>query len=81
MWEGLTEATLGYAHINITQPVRANRITIRMVGPVQDSNKFGDTKELAGGNAGEFDRIRAAEGKVELRIVEADLLEKVSVEK
>ena len=81
VWEGLTEATLGYAHINITQPVRANRITIRMVGPVQDSNKFGDTKELAGGNAGEFDRIRAAEGKVELRIVEADLLEKVSVEK
>ena len=55
--------------------MKADRLTIRMVGPVQDSSKFGDTKELAGGNAGEFDRIKATPGRVELRIVEVDLLE------
>lgn len=75
MWEGLTDATLGYCHISIAQPVQSDRLTIRMVGPAQDSSRFGDAKELAGGNAGEFDRIRAANGKVELRIVEADFLE------
>ncbi|MGX8696992.1 MAG: DUF4982 domain-containing protein, partial [Prevotella sp.] len=75
VWEGITDATLGYVHIKIAQPVKSDRLTIRMVGPVQDSGKFGDTKELAGGNAGEFDRIKAADGKVELRIVELDILE------
>ena len=75
VWEGITDATLGYAHIRIDRPVPSDRLTIRMVGPVQDSSKFGDTKELAGGNAGEFDRIKSAEGKVELRIVELDILE------
>jgi hypothetical protein len=34
-------------------------------------------KELAGGVANEMDRIRSAKGKVELRICEADLLEKM----
>ncbi len=77
VWEGITDATLGYCHIKIQQPVKADRLTIRMVAPVQDSSKFGDTKELAGGNAGEFDRLKSAPGKVELRIVEADLLESV----
>ena len=75
VWQGVTDATLGYCHIKIQQPVKADRLTIRMVGPVQDSSKFGDTKELAGGNAGEFDRIKATPGRVELRIVEVDLLE------
>ncbi|MCR5680697.1 MAG: DUF4982 domain-containing protein [Prevotella sp.] len=78
VWEGVTDATLGYAHISIDRPVKADRLTIRMVGPAQDSRKFGETKELAGGNAAELDRIRVAEGKTELRIVEADLLETVA---
>lgn len=77
VWEGLTDATLGYAHISIDRPVKADRLTIKMVGPAQDSKKFGETKELAGGNANDFDRIRSAEGKTELRIVEVDLLEHV----
>jgi hypothetical protein len=75
VWEGMTDATLGYAHIHIAQPVRSDRITLRMVGPAQDSSRFGDTKELAGGNAGELDRLRSAPGRVELRIVEIDMLE------
>ena len=77
MWEGLTDATLGYCHIQIPKPVAADRLTIRMIGPAQNSARFGDTKELAGGNAGEFDRIRSAPGKVELRIVELDILEAI----
>ncbi len=75
VWEGVTDATLGYAHIHIAQPVSSDRLTLRMIGPVQDSSRFGDTKELAGGNAGELDRFRSAPGKVELRIVEVDMLE------
>ena len=78
VWQGITDATLGYCHIRIAQPVKADRLTIRMVAPIQDSAKFGDVKELAGGNAGELDRLKAQEGKVELRIVEIDALEHIA---
>ncbi len=77
VWEGVTPATLGYVHITIPQPVAAKDLTIRMVGPVQDSSRFGQVKELAGGVANELDRLKTEKGKVELRIVEADLMEKV----
>lgn len=76
VWEGLTPASLGYVHLTIDKPVAAKDITIRMVAPQQNSSKFGQEKELAGGVANELDRVRSAKGKVELRIVEADLLEK-----
>jgi hypothetical protein len=46
-----------------------------MVAPVQNSTKFGQVKELAGGVANELDRVKTEKGKVELRIVEADLME------
>ena len=65
---------MGYVHISIPQPVSAKELTIRMVAPAQDSKKFGLVKELAGGVANEMDRMKSAKGKVELRIVEADLL-------
>lgn len=77
VWEGVTPATLGYVHLHIDKPVLAKDITIRMVAPVQDSTKFGQEKELAGGVANEMDRIKGSKGKVELRIVEIDLLEDV----
>jgi len=75
VWEGITPATLGYAHIRIAHPVPSDRLTIRMVGPSQQSNKFGQVTELAGGVANEFDRVKTAKGKTELRIVEVDILE------
>ncbi|MBR0049485.1 MAG: DUF4982 domain-containing protein [Prevotella sp.] len=81
VWEGITPATLGYVHIKIDKPVAAKDLTIRMVAPVQNSTKFGQEKELAGGVANEMDRIRSAKGKTELRIVEADLLEAVKPER
>jgi len=75
VWEGVTPATLGYVHLTIAQPVAASEITIRMVGPVQQSTRFGQVKELAGGVANELDRARTEQGKTELRIVEADITE------
>lgn len=77
VWEGVTYATLGYVHIPIDKPIKTDEITIKMLGPAQDSNAFGDTKELAGGNAGELDRFISKAGRVELRIVEIDFLEKI----
>ena len=77
VWEGITPATLGYAHITIPEPVAAKELTVKMVAPAQDSKKFGLIKELAGGAANEMDRMKSAKGKTELRIVEIDLLETV----
>ena len=76
VWEGLTYPTLGYVHIYIDKPVAASELTVKMVAPSRDSSKFGDVKELAGGKANELDRFISAKGKVELRIVEIDLLKK-----
>jgi hypothetical protein len=76
VWEGVTPATLGYAHITIPHPVSSKDLTIKMVAPAQDSKKFGTVKELAGGVANEMDRMKSEKGKTELRIVEIDLLEK-----
>lgn len=77
VWKGLTYPTLGYVHIAIDNPMLSDRLTIKMLAPSQDSNKLGDVKELAGGNANELDRFTAAKGKTELRIVEVDFLEKI----
>jgi hypothetical protein len=74
VWEGITPASLGYVHLHIGRPVAARDLTIRMVGPAQDSSKFSPEKELAGGVANEMDRMKTAKGKTELRIVEVDLL-------
>ncbi len=75
LWEGITPATLGYANIDIENPVETDCITIRMVGPAQSSEKFAVITELAGGRTGELDRIKNAPGRVELHIVEADFAE------
>ena len=76
VWEGLTYATLGYVHISIPKAVKNNELTIKMLGPSQDSTRFDEGKELAGGQAGELDRFKAT-GKTELRIVEIDLLQQL----
>jgi hypothetical protein len=56
VWEGITPASLGYVHLKIENPVPAKDITIRMLAPAQNSTKFGQVKELAGGVANELDR-------------------------
>lgn len=74
VWQGWTYPTLGYAHITIDHPVKSDKLTIRMTGETRTKLEKGDTAELAGGKAGTMDFISSAKGKVELRIVEADLL-------
>ena len=44
-----------------------------MLGPATDSSAFGEIKELAGGIANELERAKSATGKVELRILEAEV--------
>ncbi len=77
VWEGFTYATLGYVHIDLPESVKAKDLTIKMLGPVQNNDKFGKLKELAGGATGELDRVAEAKGKTELRIVEVDFLQKI----
>lgn len=77
VWEGTTYASLGYVHINIDKPIKAKDITIKMTGDVQTKGERGDTKELAGGKAGELDRIATTKGKLNLRIVDIDFLKKL----
>ena len=76
LWEGITYATLGYVHIPIATPVTTDQITLRMLGPVQNSSAFGEIKELAGGATGELDRVRTLKGEVKLRIVEVEFHQK-----
>lgn len=76
VWEGITSPTLGYVHIDIPHPLPSSSITIRMTRPSSTRMEKGDTAELAGGKAGELDRIAGERESVTLRIVEIDLLEK-----
>lgn len=81
VWEGYTYPSLGYVHINIGKPVKSDEIKIAMLGPTTDKRETGDTAELAGGNAGELDRIAQAKGKTILRIVEIDFLKNIGKSK
>ena len=76
LWKGFTQPSLGYVHLPIEKQESTDNITIRMYGPATDKQEVGDTKELAGGVAGELDRIGSTKGSVKLRIVEIDFLEK-----
>lgn len=75
LWKGITPETLGYVNIDIPQPKETDQITIRMVGPAQNSEKYGVITEVAGGLANEMDRLENAHGDVNLRIVEVDFVE------
>ncbi len=77
VWEGTTEPSLGYVHIRIPNPVRSRDVRIVMTAPATTRKPAGDTKELAGGKASDMDSVATARGKVELRIVEVDMLERM----
>ena len=77
VWRGYTYPTLGYVHINIAEPVKASDITIKMIGNTKTQSEDGDTAELAGGKAGELDRVVTKKGKLNLRIVEIDFLKNI----
>lgn len=78
IWSGNTERSLGYVHLNIDNPVRSDKITIRLKGSTQDSDAFGQIIEVVEPKAGELDLFKAEGGEKannELRIVEVEFLE------
>ena len=77
VWKGVTEKSLGYVPLRISNPVHARKYTIRQVGKATEKEAFGQVTELANGAAGELDLFKAANAKDvkgELRIVEIDFL-------
>ena len=46
IWSGNTDKSLGYIHLNIEKPVRANTITIRLKGNTSDKDAFGQIIEV-----------------------------------
>lgn len=78
IWSGNTERSLGYVHLMIDNPVRSDKITIRLKGAAQDSDAFGQIIEVVEPKAGELDLFKAEDGAKtnnELRIVEVEFLE------
>jgi len=80
IWSGETERSLGYIHLTPTRRVRTNEVTIRLKGAGKDRDAFGGIVEVAEPAAGELDLFKAKNGgetKSELRIVEAEFLERM----
>ena len=77
VWQGSTYPTLGYVHINISNPLKSNKLTIKMLGPAIDSSQYGEIKELAGGKTNELDFASSKKDDVKLRIVEVDFLQSI----
>lgn len=46
IWSGNTDKSLGYIHLNVEKPVRANTITIRLKGNTSDKDAFGQIIEV-----------------------------------
>ncbi|MBQ8867852.1 MAG: DUF4982 domain-containing protein [Bacteroidaceae bacterium] len=78
IWQGSTDKSLGYIHLNIEHPVLSDEITIRLKGAAQESDAFGQIVEVVEPKAGELDLFKAKDGektRSELRIVEIEFLE------
>ncbi len=78
IWSGNTERSLGYIHLMIDNPVRSDKITIRLKGSAHDSDAFNQIIEVVEPKAGELDLFKAEGGEKtnnELRIVEIEFLE------
>lgn len=81
IWKGATEKSLGYVHLMIDSPVKAQTITIRQVGENTQQDGYSGIVEVAAPTAGELDLYKTpGSEKVnrELRIVEIDFLQKIN---
>lgn len=77
IWNGETPKSLGYIHLPV-KPVLTDRITIRLKGASEESDRFGQIVEVAAPAAGELDLFKAKNGDKtnhELRIVEVEFKE------
>ena len=86
LWRGITPTSLGYVHLQIAHPVKAQTYTIRAIdkskAQAREANfndpeaaRFQNITEVAGGKANELDATSTPNAKVQpLRIVEIEFL-------
>lgn len=76
IWSGNTDKSLGYIHLNVKKPVRANTITIRLKGNTSDKDAFGQIIEVEAIAANTME-LEKSSSKHQLRIIEVEFLETI----
>ena len=76
IWSGNTDKSLGYIHLNVEKPVRANTITIRLKGNISDKDAFGQIIEVEAIAANTME-LEKSSSKHQLRIIEVEFLETI----
>lgn len=76
IWNGNTDKSLGYIHLNVEKPVRANTITIRLKGNTSDKDAFGQIIEVEAKAANKME-LEKSSSKNQLRIIEVEFLETI----
>lgn len=76
IWSGNTDKSLGYIHLNVEKPVRANTITIRLKGNTSDKDAFGQIIEVEAIAANTIE-LEKSSSKHQLRIIEVEFLETI----
>ncbi len=74
IWEGVTDRSLGYVHINPATPVVSDKYTLRLKGAASSAASTG-VGELAGGKANQLESTGGKGTQKRLRIVEIEFLE------
>lgn len=74
VWEGVTDRSLGYIHIDPAAPVKADNYTLRLKGAASATASTG-VGELAGGPANQLESTAGKGTQKRLRIVEVEFLE------
>ena len=77
IWSGNTDKSLGYIHLNVEKPVRANTITIRLKGNTSDKDAFGQIIEVEAIAANTME-LEKSSSKHQLRIIEVEFLETIT---
>ena len=76
IWSGNTDKSLGYIHLNVEKPVRANTITIRLKGNTSDKDAFEQIIEVEAIAANTME-LEKSSSKHQLRIIEVEFLETI----
>lgn len=76
IWNGNTDKSLGYIHLDVEKPVRANTITIRLKGNTSDKDAFGQIIEVEAKAANQME-LEKNSSKSLLRIIEVEFLETI----
>lgn len=76
IWSGNTDKSLGYIHLDVEKPVRANTITIRLKGNTSDKDAFGQIIEVEAIAANTME-LEKSSSKHQLRIIEVEFLETI----